>query len=370
MNIGLVLSGGVAKGAYQAGFLKAVKEIKNSQVTSIACASIGVLNGYAYSANKVDKLCELWESIHFDSTSDYLRAVCFKHLLRDVVHELVDPETDVLELPVYTPICYPFPIPRMRYYRLQGEYLKKWYSFMRGAMAFPVVGGLVRFHRGWMAIDGGAMDNIPIQPLLYAEKPDLILVLHFEAGFRPRKRYLEFGVPIIDYDVSLHNDFRKYSFSFHSTILKEMLEGGYEYGKEICGQLFGAGNNDLQTLLEEAEKRREEEETLRISNKTFDTLVQRLNEFFYPTVKENAGRVFDLTVPRNRKVIYKSDAQILAEEEKAAQKAEKKAKKEAKREDKHRERAIKKGEISPESAVAETVPQEEVAQEIAATETV
>lgn len=48
MNIGLVLSGGMAKGAYQIGVLRAISEyIPISEIKYISCESIGVFNGYA-----------------------------------------------------------------------------------------------------------------------------------------------------------------------------------------------------------------------------------------------------------------------------------------------------------------------------------
>ncbi|WP_198133104.1 patatin-like phospholipase family protein [Sulfurospirillum arsenophilum] len=49
-KLGIVLSGGGAKGAYEAGFLKALAEF-NIQPHAIAGTSIGALNGAIYSAN-------------------------------------------------------------------------------------------------------------------------------------------------------------------------------------------------------------------------------------------------------------------------------------------------------------------------------
>ena len=46
MNIGLVLSGGMAKGAYQVGALKAINELfPKGSIKYISASSIGVLNG-------------------------------------------------------------------------------------------------------------------------------------------------------------------------------------------------------------------------------------------------------------------------------------------------------------------------------------
>lgn len=292
MNIGLVLAGGVAKGAYQAGFLKALGEESNINVTSISGASIGVLGAYAYSAGKIDLLNQLWRGVHFDSLFDLAWQVWFKHYLRDKVKELVSP-SDELRIPVYSPVCY-LPFLHMDYCRMQGGYQQKWYKFLRSAISFPLISGGIRFFRGQISVDGGLMDNIPIQPILYNQSLDIILVLHFEAGFRPRRRYLQENVPIIDYDVSINNLFRKRSFDFHGDTLTSMLESGYAYGKQICEELFNHGKNTIEDLLAAAEKRRNDEFSLRMDNVTFETWVQRANNLFYPLIVSEAHNVYDV----------------------------------------------------------------------------
>lgn len=66
-KLGIVLSGGGAKGAYEVGFLKALAEF-NIQPEAIAGTSIGALNGAIYSAKKDTKesaklLEELWKDL-------------------------------------------------------------------------------------------------------------------------------------------------------------------------------------------------------------------------------------------------------------------------------------------------------------------
>lgn len=299
MNVGLVLAGGVAKGAYQAGFLQALSEEKSVNVTAVSGASIGVCGAYAFSAGKLNVLAELWKNVHFDSLIDLAGSVWFKHFLRDKIKELVC-ENDKLAIPVYAPVCY-LPFLHLDYCRLQGNYNEKWYSFMRSAISFPIISGGIRFFRKQIAVDGGLMDNIPIQPVLYNEKQDLILVLHFEAGFRPRRRYLQENVPIIDYDVSLNNMFRKRSFDFHCDTLSSMLNSGYDYGKQVCSDLFSSGKNEMAQLLAAAEKRKSQELPLRLNNVTFETWVQRANELFYPLILNEARNVYDINPQKNNK---------------------------------------------------------------------
>lgn len=300
MNIGLVLAGGVAKGAYQAGFLKAINEESNFNVSCISCASIGVFSGYAYSAGKIDKLIDIWNSVHFDSTVDFAGSVWFKHFLKDKVNELMDKE-DFLSIPVYTPVCY-LPFLHIDYCRMTGGYDKRWYNFMRSAASFPIIAGGIHFFRGQIALDGGLMDNIPVQTILRNERPDVILVLHFDAGYRPRKGYFDYGIPIIDYDISLHNMFRKRSFDFHGDTIKAMVQSGYEYGSEICAELFSGGTG-VDELIFFAERRRKKELPIRLNNTTWETWVQRVNEIFYPLIKNCGKKIYDVRsrVHRNKK---------------------------------------------------------------------
>lgn len=299
MNIGLVLGGGAAKGAYHAGFLKALNEdlkCTPNHVTSISCSSIGVFGGYAYSANKLDLLCDIWQQIHFDSIVDVMNSVWFKHFLKDMIKALAT-ENDYLQIPVYSPICY-FPLIHLEYGRLLGDYHKKWRRFMLGAVSYPIVSGGIHFFRGQLAIDGGAMDNIPIAPLLYNEKPDVILALHFNAGFKPRKIHVSRGIPIIDYDITIDSIYRKHSFDFHGDILNARIENGYEYGKRICSLLFNGGANTLQELCEAAKVQKDKEEIARMDNTTFESWVQLLNDIFYPFISKTKVRVRDLCVPK------------------------------------------------------------------------
>ena len=59
MNIGLVFSGGMAQGAYQIRALRALNNFMPlHEIKYISCASIGVLNSYAYATgnNKIHSL--------------------------------------------------------------------------------------------------------------------------------------------------------------------------------------------------------------------------------------------------------------------------------------------------------------------------
>ena len=64
MNIGLVLSGGMAKGALQLGALYALSEfIPLEEIKYVCCASVGTLNGYAYMTNKLEQAKKMWSEL-------------------------------------------------------------------------------------------------------------------------------------------------------------------------------------------------------------------------------------------------------------------------------------------------------------------
>ena len=63
MNIGLCLCGGGAKGAYQAGVIKALYDRGINKFNAISGTSIGAVNGYFIFTNNVEKLEEMWTDI-------------------------------------------------------------------------------------------------------------------------------------------------------------------------------------------------------------------------------------------------------------------------------------------------------------------
>lgn len=84
-KIGLVLSGGGAKGAYQAGVLKALAEL-DVAVDVVSGASIGALNGamVACSPNLKEaavRLTELWNNMGDDSPLALSKSAILKILL-------------------------------------------------------------------------------------------------------------------------------------------------------------------------------------------------------------------------------------------------------------------------------------------------
>ena len=65
-NIGLVLCGGGAKGAYQVGVFKVLEELEiANEIKMISGSSIGALNGALYLMYSADEIDQIWQQCNW-----------------------------------------------------------------------------------------------------------------------------------------------------------------------------------------------------------------------------------------------------------------------------------------------------------------
>ena len=96
MNIGLVLSGGMAKGALQLGALYALNEfIPLEEIKYVSCASVGTLNGYAYMTNKLERAKKMWSELCSNSKKMGLYQFLKSDILQQDIVDLYDPNDSV-----------------------------------------------------------------------------------------------------------------------------------------------------------------------------------------------------------------------------------------------------------------------------------
>jgi len=77
---GLVLAGGGAKGAYQFGFLRALKKY-GVRVDAVAGTSVGALNAAVWATGRMDQGAQLWANLSTKTTYPYRRYLGFIALL-------------------------------------------------------------------------------------------------------------------------------------------------------------------------------------------------------------------------------------------------------------------------------------------------
>ncbi len=275
MKIGLVLSGGFARGAAQEGFLKGLLEgVKREEIDMISASSIGALNAFGLSTNNMGYLERLYQ------TSDYLNLRKLKlslknHLVDSIVDEMLSLNNKI-EIPFYlTGTCMNNLSTHYFYFDSNSDFdeLKK---VLNLSMAFPVVNGLYKKEFNRIYIDGGATDNIPVFPFL-AHNEDIIIILHCYASYLPPKMLLEKNHFVIDIDVTTRCRESVSSFALSKKNLTEMYRDGYEYGKEFSRYVFcdnrleGIKQRGQYFIRQEAEKRNKKKPT-------FFSLVSFLNK--------------------------------------------------------------------------------------------
>jgi predicted acylesterase/phospholipase RssA len=112
-DLGIVLSGGGVRAAYQAGALKALMQFleKDLNKTSVVIgSSIGAINGLVLSAclkhgisHSVSTLEDLWRERNFNNTFSGSRARAFLRALRIAAQQYVDPGPHSSNLAVFDP---------------------------------------------------------------------------------------------------------------------------------------------------------------------------------------------------------------------------------------------------------------------------
>ena len=276
MKLGLVYSGGLAKGAYQVGFTKALLEFVDPRdIDVVSSSSMGMSCAYALAADKLNALEQIWSGIDIRSGFATVTNLMFGKMLDGKIDLLMD-ENDELAMPVYFNVCY-LPL-KVQYVKLEGKYRDGWRKLMRAGMGFPVLTGApVRFNRR-LAMDGGAIDNIPLFPLLAKERLDLIIVLHFDAYYNPSKEFSQSVLRVLDFDLSYNNRFVKESYDLRQSSIRKMLDSGYEYGKYVCKQLFKDGKDCAEDVYRNGLEVMKEEKTFREHSPTVDALFSLLNK--------------------------------------------------------------------------------------------
>jgi hypothetical protein len=152
------------------------------------------------------------------------------------------------------------PLLSTKYFWINGNYNPFWKKYIYAATNFPIICGLPKIIDRRIAIDGGAVDNIPLYPLIKMqdeflktkETLDLIIVMHFSSRYNYQKEF-KTNIPVLDIDVSIKNDFKKRHFDFSREYVNEMICTGYEYGTEISKTLFieGCNKSTFRTAINE-----------------------------------------------------------------------------------------------------------------------
>ena len=179
VRVGLVLAGGMAKGAYEVGVLKAITNfIPKEAITHMSCASIGVLNGYAFDQGKLSDAEELWKELCIEDKRLFISTVLRSCILQEDIKNIYNPESR-LNRNFYISLLN-YSRMKITYKNLRRENPENVLPYLRASVSMPIYNQSVKID-GIRYFDGAIIDNIPIFPLK-AKNLDYIICVYFEAN--------------------------------------------------------------------------------------------------------------------------------------------------------------------------------------------
>lgn len=272
MNVGLVLSGGMAKGAYQLGALKAIsKYLSPSDISCISCSSVGVLNGYAYLSGEIDKGESLWRTICNNNSRIFINKLLRSTLLQEKIDEIYNQEFQI-NIPFYCTLA-DFYGKNVIYKDLSNVPGKLLPSYLKASVAMPLYNKAVKIE-GRQLYDGAMLDNIPVYPL-YRKNLDYLICVYFDNA-RYRFENIMFDNRIIKIHFPTDGSVSK-AVVFRQESIEEMIEEGYERASYILDSIFLNGINDIESIYANIEKSNKygEKRKLRV---TGDMIILNINK--------------------------------------------------------------------------------------------
>ena len=254
--------------------------VSRDDIKLLSCSSAGISVGYAFSANKLDFIEKIYKGVNISSPSKLLWQVFAKGLLQRYIDTIVE-DDDNLEIPLCFPVCY-VPVWSVKYHWIKGTYNRQWKKYIIAATNYPFLKIIPSVVEGRLAIDGGAIDNIPLFPLLqdtkltpYSGDLDLIFVAHFDARYDYRREF-DPDIPVIDLDLSYSNNFEKRHQDYSTATITKRIEKAYEYGTKIMSRLF-SGDNSREYFKKTIDEIYKEEREARKKNFSLDSIWSFLN---------------------------------------------------------------------------------------------
>lgn len=243
MNIGIVLSGGMAKGAYQVGALKAISEfIPLDAVKYVSCASIGTLNGYAYATDQIDSAVKMWHGLCCEGEKTYISRVLKSDTVKNSIKSLYDRDslpkakfyTTLLDVSNYSLV----------YKNLTSVDPKLIPGYLAASVSMPMYNRAIRID-GVPYFDGAMVDNIPVHPLLKHRIDYLICVYFDDVSYRFETPY--FDNKIIKVTFPTDSGLRE-SLVFTRQSIDKMLTVGYDHTRHILKGILYDGYEDVEAI--------------------------------------------------------------------------------------------------------------------------
>ncbi len=271
MNIGLVLSGGMAKGAYQIGALRAIdKFVPKKDIKYISCASVGVLNGYAYATDNLDRAEKMWQNVCSDNSRFIINQILRSSMLQQNIANLcvenkIPPQTFYAAL-------LDINNRNMVYKNLAEATGTEIPLYLKASVAMPIYNRSVQVLDS-SYFDGAMIDNIPVFPLS-KHNLDYILCVYFDDTCYKFEN-TQFDNKIIKITFPCESVLKQ-SLVFRKDGIEEMIKNGYEQTELLLKYIFAEGYDNLEYVYRAIRHQNiNKNNSLRI---TGDVLVTNLNK--------------------------------------------------------------------------------------------
>ncbi len=272
MKIGLVLSGGMAKGAYQIGALRALNNfVPLNEIKYMSCASIGVLNGYAYAAGNLNCAEKMWKNICNSDTRLVISQILRSSMLQQNITTLYDPEKS-LSASFYCSLL-DLSHRNIVYKDLSTVDNNQIPLYLKASVAMPVYNRSVSIDKT-SYFDGAIIDNIPVFPLLKHNLDYMICVYFDDVCYKFENTYFDNKIIKVTFPCE---SILKQSLVFKQDSIGEMIKSGYDRTMRILKLVFSKGYENLDCIYRTIEdiNRNNRDSGLRI---TGDVLVTNLNK--------------------------------------------------------------------------------------------
>jgi NTE family protein len=234
---GMVFSGGGAKGAYQAGAIKALYECGLlSRVTFAAGSSIGAINMCLLSQDNPSDGIELWDSVRLLDIIDIdVKLIDGKEGFsnREGLVNIINNNIDLEKIIKGKINCYAtlsefdgdMTTPKAKYIHLNEYEPEKIIEILLASSALPIVYEPVHID-GITYKDGGITDNLPIKPLYDRGVRKFIIVSLSHTKQVPVEKYKDAEFIIIRPSISL-GDLVDGTLNFSKVDIKKREKLGY-----------------------------------------------------------------------------------------------------------------------------------------------
>lgn len=293
MKVGLVLSGGGGKGAYELGVWKAIKELGiDKYITAVSGASIGAMNAMLFAQGDYEGALKMWDEV----TLEKLLPINNKELIKKGVTLAIGSKTLDTVRKHMPKLLEQGDVPRdgaiemiMKYLNFEklsssgincyvscteitefkAEYFKindydeeTARDMILASSSLPMIYESAEI-LGKKYLDGGLVDNTPIKPL-YDENCDIIIAVLLSKEAKIERNLFPNAKIISIIPSEIESRVLEGLLNLDEEAKDKRIETGYEDTKNLLEPIFAIAVHQYKEKLEKEEEQRKLQEEKRI----------------------------------------------------------------------------------------------------------